>query len=803
MSKRSAIRQIVLRSLAAAFGTGLLAYLVWRIGPSKLLQDVSRVGWGLALIIALGGLAHVVKAWAWRFTLSGEEHKVSFPRLLQLRLVSEAVGQLGVFGQAFGEGIRASALSAEIPAAWRISSVTLDRGLFIATGALVMLAGVVTAPFALALGHGLRRYLVIFALALICLLLLMAVAVQKRWPILSSPARAARKLRHFSAWLERRESVIKSAETRLFEFHHDTPRAFWASVGLNLVWHGMAVMEVYLTLWLLGAKVGFLGALVFEALTKLVNIIGLLSPGNIGTYEGGNVVIARMLKLGGDTGLALGLARRLRAVFWGAVGSVCLMMLSRGPKSRNFERETESLDELARTPAAPPEAEPLRHTAGQSPVGLVLANSLPAEDGIEASLTKVGAVPVILRAILGLKKAGVTRIVVCVDSAYAPELKQNLSRTRRLPERVNWFETAPGSHPLPELIGRLTVETPSQLLLVVDGTTIYHPALLRDIVAWNRESDALMLTSGNRLVGICALSPESARLVADQTRVSVDTFEQLNAFLASGHSVDLKPVQEDCWQRVLTPADRISAERKLDRWLVKPTDGIFARMNRKVSIPISRQLIKWPVTPNMVSLFTLGVGFASGLFFACGSYWSVLFGAMLSVWASILDGCDGEVARLKLQESDFGCWLETICDYFYYLFVFSGMAIGLVRSFGPAYLVWTGLLLFGAITSFLVTGAGRRRFASERPEQYLGIWQRHAESRRSNPILYVGRHLEFIVRRCFFPYALLFFAALNITRVAFVLSAIGVNVVWFISLYSYRTFVVARTPSPTSSEATL
>jgi phosphatidylglycerophosphate synthase len=205
----------------------------------------------------------------------------------------------------------------------------------------------------------------------------------------------------------------------------------------------------------------------------------------------------------------------------------------------------------------------------------------------------------------------------------------------------------------------------------------------------------------------------------------------------------------------------------------------------------------------MVSLFTLGVGFASGLFFARGTYWSVLFGAMLSVWASILDGCDGEVARLKLLESDFGCWLETICGYLYYLFVFSGMAIGLVRTLGPAYLVWTGLLLFGAVTSFLVTGAGRRRFAGERPEQYLGIWQRQAESRRANPILYVGRNLEFIIRRCFFPYALLFFAALNITRVAFVLSAIGVNVVWLISLYSYRTFVVARAPSPTSSAALL
>ena len=135
MSKPMATRNLLLRALATIFGVALLTYLIWRIGPSELSQDVSRLGWGLALVIALGGVAHVVKAWAWRFTLVGEEHRVSFPRLLQLRLVSEAFGQLGVFGQAFGEGIRVSALSAEIPAACRISSVTLDRGLFIATGA--------------------------------------------------------------------------------------------------------------------------------------------------------------------------------------------------------------------------------------------------------------------------------------------------------------------------------------------------------------------------------------------------------------------------------------------------------------------------------------------------------------------------------------------------------------------------------------------------------------------------------------------------------------------------------------------
>ena len=104
------------------------------------------------------------------------------------------------------------------------------------------------------------------------------------------------------------------------------------------------------------------------------------------------------------------------------------------------------------------------------------------------------------------------------------------------------------------------------------------------------------------------------------------------------------------------------------------------------------------------------------------------------------------------------------------------------------YLVFGGLLLFGALASFLALGWERRRLASGRPEQLLKIWQTHAESRPSNPFLYFGRRLEFIVRRCFFPYALLVFALFNLMNVAFVLSVIGANLVWPIALYSSLAF---------------
>ena len=249
------------------------------------------------------------------------------------------------------------------------------------------------------------------------------------------------------------------------------------------------------------------------------------------------------------------------------------------------------------------------------------------------------------------------------------------------------------------------------------------------------------------------------------------------------------------------PQDCAAAEQKLDRWLVKPTDGVFARMNRTISIPISRQLIKFPITPNMVSLFTLGVSFAAGASYAMGGYFSTLVGAILSVWASILDGCDGEVARLKLQASDFGCWLETACDYLYYLFIFAGMAIGLTRSSGNrAFWVWGALLLFGAVATMLLAWFERRRLSGKRPEQFLAVWQQKAESRLSNPLLYVGRKCEFIIRRCFLPYALLAFAILNLSWLALYMSAIGANVAWIVSLYSRFAFssksrTAAKTPA--------
>jgi phosphatidylglycerophosphate synthase len=780
--------QLPLRLIAIAMSAGFFFYLIWRTGPSKLWKSLSELGWGIILVIALAGVSHLARTWGWRLTLGDDQHKISFSHLVGLRLGAEAAGQLGILGQTLGDSVRVSRMSAEIPVASGLASVTLDRGLYVVTGILTTIAGILAALPLVALPHALRLYASLFAFTLIAFLMVTLFAVRKRWPVLSWSARIISRVPSLKNWMEKRYLLVQSVESALFDFHHKTPRAFWASFSLNLAAQCLAVSEVCLILWLMGVKIGFFSALVIEALTKLVNVLGNFNPGNIGTYEGGTMLIGKMFGLSSATGLALGLSRRLRSFFWAAVGVICFVLLTRSRKQGGSKILASTTATVATSPRAQANASSNRSPENEIVIAIFLAEGEDRGSQFSASLSRVGTLPILLRTIFAAQRAGATRIMVVADPIIRRKVQRGLFFTGRLPESVEWIEAAAGASHSQRLL-LIVNKAPSERLVLIDGNRTYHPSLLRKAAEWNNERSALALASDDELAGIFALPVEMIRDFGERCPTQAGTLKELHASLTEMHSVVSMPVAEDQWQRVNTPEDCEAAERKLDRWLVKPTDGFYARLNRRISIPISRQIIKLPITANMVSIFTLGVGIASAAFFAYGGYWSTLLGAFLCLFASIMDGCDGEVARLKLLESDFGCWLETICDYAFYLFLLVGMTIGRWRSSGTrTYLVFGGLLLFGALATFLATGWERRRLAAGRPEQLLKIWQGHAESRPSNPFLYFARHTEFIVRRCFFPYALLVFALFNLMSVAFVLSVIGANLVWPIALYSSLAF---------------
>lgn len=317
----------LIRIVPICLGVGLLAALLWKVGPGRLLRNIEAVGWGLVAPVAIGGLCQAVRTLAWRLTLPRNRPTFPFWRLMGLRLVGEAGGQFGLTGRLAGESTRIWLMSPVVPVAAGISSVALDRGMYAIGGAIFAVFGVALALTTERLPQALVPLFGVLAIGLAAFVGSVAVGLRRGWPLLSGPLRVLRRYgiasRSTDGWME----AVLRVERTLLGFHCDSPAAFWCSFGLQLMGHWFAVAEVYAILWLLGTEPSVLLAFLTEALTKIVNIAGSFVPANIGTYEGGNMFILSAFGLAGSTGLTLAVVRRVRALFWSALGLVYLAAL--------------------------------------------------------------------------------------------------------------------------------------------------------------------------------------------------------------------------------------------------------------------------------------------------------------------------------------------------------------------------------------------------------------------------------------------------------------------------------------------
>ena len=142
---------------------------------------------------------------------------------------------------------------------------------------------------------------------------------------------------------------------------------------------------------------------------------------------------------------------------------------------------------------------------------------------------------------------------------------------------------------------------------------------------------------------------------------------------------------------VRTERDVTAGEGVLLRSLIKPTDGVISRnINRHISLAVSRWLARLPVLPNHVTGVVLLLGLASGPLAARGDAWGFAFGGLLYYLAAILDGCDGELSRLKYLGSPLGVWFDTVTDDLSALSFLGGMYIGLYRAGGNSAWLWLG-----------------------------------------------------------------------------------------------------------------
>jgi len=148
------------------------------------------------------------------------------------------------------------------------------------------------------------------------------------------------------------------------------------------------------------------------------------------------------------------------------------------------------------------------------------------------------------------------------------------------------------------------------------------------------------------------------------------------------------------------PEDREEAELRLAKSVrieSLETDAVLARLvDRRLSWRLSYRLARTRVMPNQVTLANTALGFFCAAMLATTSYWMRLIGAALFLVSVTLDGVDGELARLRMVESEAGKKLDVTTDNIVHIAIFIGLMTGCYRSsHSSTYFYLLAILLTG------------------------------------------------------------------------------------------------------------
>lgn len=173
------------------------------------------------------------------------------------------------------------------------------------------------------------------------------------------------------------------------------------------------------------------------------------------------------------------------------------------------------------------------------------------------------------------------------------------------------------------------------------------------------------------LVGLAVATPAWARAADAEDDAERIWIHALGA-LGEREPVATWAVHER-WQSVRRKEDVARARREVLAGAARVGDGVIAQyLNRPISLRITERLIARPVKPWQVSVATFAMTLAAGLSFAIGH---ATTGGLLAQCASVLDGVDGELARVRYQDSAFAGLYDALLDRVGEAAVIGGMTL--------------------------------------------------------------------------------------------------------------------------------
>jgi len=151
-----------------------------------------------------------------------------------------------------------------------------------------------------------------------------------------------------------------------------------------------------------------------------------------------------------------------------------------------------------------------------------------------------------------------------------------------------------------------------------------------------------------------------------------------------------------------------------ESWQTKPSDRFILKWIKiHLSARITQKILPWSwLDPWMITVFSAVLGTAAGVVFASGWAW---FAGCIAAGSQVLDGVDGQLARLTGRQTNAGAFWDSLLDRYTDGSMVIGLTVYLFQL--PAPLPFWLLLALGAVA---LIGSNLISYSSARAEN-LGI----------------------------------------------------------------------------------